>query len=110
MDHDDFNSDTEDNVIKLIGDDGLFHEGWNRGLVGLDVLEVFPYSMYDSAKKILMTRGREPCIVRVSDRRAKQQFDLLISARQLRNDFPSAHEAIKRSQLPFARAIFDYEP
>ena len=110
VNYDDFNSDTEDNVIKLIDDDGLHHEGWSRGLNGLEVVDVLPYSFCNSARKILMTRGREPCIVRVMDRRAKQQFDLLISARQLRNDFPSAHEAIKRSQLPFARAIFEYEP
>jgi hypothetical protein len=110
VNYDDFNSVTEDNVIKLIDDDGLHHEGWSRGLDGLEVVDVLPYSFSNSARKILMTRGREPCVVRAMDRRAKQQFDLLISARQLRNDFPSAHEAIKRSQLPFARAIFEYEP
>ena len=106
---DDYDSDAEDNVIRLLDDDRKEHCGWSHGLNGLTVISVYPYDHRDCAQKIMRTRGREPLVVKVEDNRAHQSFRLVISARQLRNDFPSSHEVIRSNPHSCCRAIFEYE-
>ena len=107
---DDYDSDAEDNAIRLLDDDNEEHCGWSHGLSGLKVVSVYPYDPRDCTQKIMRTRGREPLVVKVEDERHQQRFRLVISARQLRNDFPSSHEFIRNSPLPCCRAVFEYQP